>query len=154
MRRFVTKVLMFVLTLGILVPAQFFAYEISVTIDGEPVDFVGQGPTIVDGRALVPVRGVFEGLGFEVEWNQETLTVALTDDNFEIIIIIGSNYFTTNGIEHRLDVPAQILYDRTLLPIRAVLESVGIEVGWDGSTNTVTISSLPIILPLPDDFFE
>ena len=41
---------------------------ISVTIDGERVHFPGQQPVIVDGRTLVPVRGVFEQLGFEVNW--------------------------------------------------------------------------------------
>ena len=154
MRRSAVKTLVIVLMFVILVSVQFFAYEIAVTIDGEPVYFAGQGPTIIDDRTMVPVRGVFEELGFYVEWNGETQTVTLADNNFEIIITIDSNTFTTNGIEHELDVPAQIIYGRTLLPIRAVLESVGFEVGWDGGTNTVTISSLPIIIPFSDFFDE
>jgi hypothetical protein len=42
-----------------------YADEIRVTIDGREVNFEGQNPVIVDGRTLIPVRGVFEELGFE-----------------------------------------------------------------------------------------
>ena len=44
------------------------ANEISVTVNGESVNFTGQHPVIVYGRTLVPVRGVFEMMGFEVDW--------------------------------------------------------------------------------------
>jgi len=142
MRKFAAKALVLVLMLGIFVPTQFFASEISVTIDGVPVVFEGQGPTIVDGRTLVPVRGVFEQLGFDVDWEQVTLTATLTDSNYEVIITIGSGTFTTNGQTHPLDVPAQIIDGRTLLPIRAVLESVGYDVGWAQATSTVVVTSL------------
>ena len=48
----------------------FAADEVSVTIDGKVVNFVGQNPVIVGGEVLVPIRGVFEALGFDVNWNQ------------------------------------------------------------------------------------
>jgi len=52
-----------------LVPAgvAFASNDIAVAIDGALVSFEGQQPTLVDGRTLVPVRGVFEKLGFEVD---------------------------------------------------------------------------------------
>jgi len=98
----------------------------------------------VDGRTLVPVRGVFEELGFEVDWYQPTQTATLTSSNYTVIISIGSPNFTTNGGSLPLDVPAQIIGGRTMLPIRAVVESVGYYVDWDGATSTVIISSTPI----------
>ena len=118
---------------------------VNVTIDGVQVDFDGQGPVIVDGRTLVPVRGVFEAIGFEVDWNEDTETVILSRADFEVIIIIGNNWFTTNGFgaSGGLDVPAQIIGGRTLLPIRAVLESVGYDVDWDGETATVAVTKAP-----------
>jgi alpha-tubulin suppressor-like RCC1 family protein len=39
-----------------------------------------------------------------------------------------------------LDVPPQIIGDRTLLPIRAVCEALGASVNWDGNTQTVIIT--------------
>lgn len=114
---------------------------ISVTIDGVQVYFADQPPAIVDNRTLVPVRGVFETLGFEVDWNRETQTATLKNESFVVTITIGSPTFTTNGVSHALDVPAQIIGGRTMLPIRAVLESVGYNVEWDNTTRTVVITS-------------
>ena len=116
----------------------------SVRIDGVAVVFDGQLPTIVDGRTLVPVRGVFEHVGFDVDWDPISRQVTLTSENYEVILTIGSAEFTTNGIVHTLDVPAQIIGDRTMLPIRAVLESVGYHVSWDDRNRIVLVSSTPI----------
>jgi hypothetical protein len=114
---------------------------ITVTINGQKVVFNDQEPVIVDGRTLVPVRGVFETLGFNVEWDNSTRTAILTKDGYIVNISIGSNNFTTNGTSHTLDVPAQIINGSTMLPIRAVLESVGYALNWDSATNTVVITN-------------
>lgn len=113
---------------------------IHVTIDNTPVVFDGQSPAIIDGRTLMPVRGVFEMLSFEVNWNNDTQTVIITNELYEIAITVGSNVFTTNGVNHTLDVPAQIIGGRTMVPIRLPLESVGFNVNWDGAVNAVLIS--------------
>jgi len=126
--------------------------DIIVTIDGVVVDFEGQPPTIVGGRTLVPVRGVFEALGFDVDFDftSDTRQVFLTRDTDDIVITIGSAVFTNNGISYTLDVPAQIIGGRTLLPIRAVLESVGYNLDWVSTTRTVIITTLDHT-PEPDE---
>ena len=40
-----------------------------------------------------------------------------------------------------LDVPAEIINDRTYLPLRKIGEALGCEVDWDGDTRTVIIKS-------------
>lgn len=126
-----------------------YASDISVTVEGVPVAFGDQPPVIVDGRTLVPVRGVFETLGFNVNWDGETGQATLTSENYTVVLTIGSAAFTTNGVSHTLEVPAQSIGGRTMLPIRAVLESVGYYLAWDGGARTVLISSapLPVIAP-------
>ena len=116
--------------------------QVSVTVDGERVVFEDQQPVIVDGRTLVPVRGVFEHVGFEVDWDYDERVATLTSDDYEVIIPAGSATFTTNGVSHTLDVPAQIIGNRTMLPIRAVLESVGYNVYWDHANRTVIVLSM------------
>ena len=135
--------MLMVLGLGLFVPTALQASEITVTIDGIAVNFEGQGPTIVDGRTLVPVRGVFEALGFDVDWYQPTQTATLTGNDHVVVISIDSPTFTTNGASHPLDVPAQIIEGRTMLPIRAVLQAVGKDVDWDDTTQTVVITYDP-----------
>jgi len=114
----------------------------NVTIDGRPVSFADQPPVIIDGRTLVPVRGVFEALGFDVDWDASNQRATLTREGDTVIITVGSASFTTNGVSHTLDVPAQIIGSRTMLPFRAVVESVGYSVGWNGATSTVVISTV------------
>ena len=45
-----------------------------------------------------------------------------------------------NGKVVTLDVPAQIINSRTMVPARAVSEALGCNVNWDGGTKTVTIT--------------
>jgi len=114
---------------------------ITVTINNTSVNFVDQPPTIVDGRTLVPVRGVFEALGFVPTWNEEARQATLTRADATIVITIDSVTFTTNGVSHALDVPAQIIGGRTMVPLRAILESVGYDLDWDGVTRTVIVTT-------------
>jgi hypothetical protein len=41
----------------------------------------------------------------------------------------------------QLDVPPQIVDNRTVVPLRAFAETIGAEVAWCGDTQTVTITS-------------
>jgi len=90
------------------------------------------------------MRGVFEHLGFDVTWNNAIRTAAFISAEHEVIITIGSYAFIANGASYILDAPAQIINGYTMLPIRAVLESVGYFVGWNADTRTVLISGEPI----------
>jgi len=123
--------------------------DIRVVINGQEVAFTDQRPVIVDGRTLVPVRDVFEAIGFEVEWNYEISTALLTRGHLSIAITIGSPYFSAavyspympgHVVIVPLDVPAQIIEGRTLLPLRALLEYIGYELDWDYATRTVIIT--------------
>jgi len=116
------------------------ALMISVTINGQQVTFAGQPPVIIDGRTLVPVRGVFEALGFNVEWEPNEQRTTLSREGETVAITVGSATFTVNGEDHALDVPAQIIGGRTMLPFRVVVESVGYSVDWDVATQTVIIT--------------
>jgi len=116
--------------------------DIAVNIDGYYVNFTGQEPVIVGGRTLVPVRGVFEQLGFVVTWNGELRQATLTSQLYTVVITIDSDVFTANGTNHRLDVPAQIINNSTMIPLRAVLETVGFELDWDADASTVLIRCL------------
>ncbi|MCD8390599.1 MAG: copper amine oxidase N-terminal domain-containing protein [Firmicutes bacterium] len=113
---------------------------ITVTVDGDFVTF-DQSPTIVSGRTLVPVRAIFEALGASVEWDGDTQTVTSTLNGTTVTLTIGSGTMYKNGAASTLDVPAQMINDRTLVPVRAIAEAFGCNVDWDGDTKTVIIES-------------
>ncbi len=112
--------------------------EVKVTIDGEYVEF-DQPPVIIEGRTMVPLRKIFEKLGAKVEYDPETSTVYASKTDFEMSMKIGENKYTVNNTEYSLDVPSQIINDRTLVPVRAVSESMDCIVDWDGAARTVII---------------
>jgi len=122
------------------VPFSVLAADVTVTVDGQVVTFADQEPVLVGGRTLVPVRDVFEALGFTPSWDGATRTATLVRESQTIVITIDSYIFTTNGVQYTLDVPAQLMNGRTMLPLRAILESVGYEVD-ESATGIVAIMS-------------
>lgn len=95
---------------------------------------------IIESRTMVPLRAIFEALGASVEWDDATKTVTSVKDDTTVKLTIGTKSITVNGEAKELDVPAQIVESRTLVPVRAIAESFGCEVGWDDATKTVTIT--------------
>ncbi|MCL2362742.1 MAG: stalk domain-containing protein [Defluviitaleaceae bacterium] len=140
-RKLLAVVLVFALVFALLPITAMASDAITVTIDGEDVEFEDQAPIMVGGRVLIPVRFVFGDLGFVPDWNRSTRTATLTSDDYEIVIVIGEYEFTVNGEVHELVVPAQLIGGRTMLPMGSILMSIGIVPGWDGSTRTVTIET-------------
>ena len=113
-----------------------FADGIGVEVNGNTIDAQG---VIVESRTLVPVRGVFEELGYTVEWDADTKTATLSGEK-TVVIQSGSSVFTVDGNEVTPEVPQQIIDGRFMLPLRAVGEAVGAEVEWNGDTKTVVIT--------------
>ena len=100
-----------------------------------------QAPIIQDGRTLVPLRAIFEALGAQVEWDAETQTVTAGKRLDNISLTIGKNELTKNGEATALDVPAQIIEGRTMVPARAISEALGAKVEWNAEVQMVTIES-------------
>ncbi len=88
-------------------------------------------PVIIDSRTLVPVRFISEAFGCEVGWDADTQTVTITKDGRIVTMQIGSKTITVDGAAKEIDVPAQIIESRTMVPLRALTEALGKEVFWD-----------------------
>ena len=118
-----------------------FAGGISVNLNGENVEFANQAPVIVEGRTLIPLRGVFEKLGYEIGWDAETKSATFTKDNTVVKVTVNANSFTLNGSLVNLDVPAQIVNGSMMLPLRAIGEATGLKVDWDNENKAVNLAS-------------
>jgi len=88
-------------------------------------------PIVQNGRTLVPVRFIAENFGAKVGWDDATQTVSLKTLAKEITLQIGSNLMMVGDSQVTLDVPAQTIGGRTLIPLRALVEALGKEVLWD-----------------------
>lgn len=115
--------------------------KIKVTLDGQAMDF-DVAPIIQNDRVLVPMRAIFEGLNCSVDYTDidgRQIITAKNDGN-TISLEIGSNEMTVNDEKVRLDTAPVIIDDRTLVPLRAVSESLDCNVDWYGDTKTVAIA--------------
>lgn len=88
-------------------------------------------PVIKESRTLVPIRFITESLGAEVEWDSNTskATVTLRDKTVELAI--GSQEMKVNGTAVNLEVPAEIINERTFIPLRQLTEALGKKVFYD-----------------------
>ena len=120
--------------------------NVSVIVDGSPVQYSDQTPVIVNERTYIPIRDVFEKLGFKVDWDGESKAVTISDDYYMIVLMTGTNGMLTAGADlnftcKTLENTVQIINGRTMLPLREILESVGYELGWDAETKSVTVNN-------------
>lgn len=112
---------------------------IEVLLNGDLVEFADQAPANIDGRVLVPIRAVAEKMGAEVLWDEQTQTAQVKKDDTNVSLTINNSDITVNGEKKTIDVAPQIIGDRTMLPIRAVVEQFGCTVDWDDDTKSVII---------------
>lgn len=112
----------------------------SVIVNDQPLT-LDQPPVIVDSRTLVPMRAIFEALGCEVQWNADTQTVVAQKNLEYIFLTIGDNTLYADDRQITLDVPAQLIQNRTMVPLRAVSEALDAKVSWDAASETVTVTT-------------
>lgn len=127
--------------------------SVNLTVNGSKVN---ADNILYEGITYIPIRAIAEALGKEVGWSQETFTASIDDKKLDSVtkdiqpikvntitgnktieIIYNSINLTVNGSKINAD---NILYTgTTYVPIRAVAEALGKDVGWDQKTYTASI---------------
>lgn len=115
--------------------------KINVKVDENIVTFDDQDPMIIDDRTMVPMRKIFETLGATIQWDEATSTVTAVKGDTTIVLKVGDSTAQKNGEQVQMEIPAQILNSRTMVPLRFVSEAMGATVNWDDSTKTVAIQT-------------
>ncbi|MGE5615103.1 MAG: copper amine oxidase N-terminal domain-containing protein [Bacillota bacterium] len=96
-------------------------------------------PVIKEGRILIPVRALTEGFGASVTWDQAKKEVTIQRGEVKIVLQIGNNLAYVNGEEVKIDVPPEIINNRTVVPLRFIAEKLGLKVNWDEESETVEV---------------
>ena len=112
---------------------------ISVTVDGTAVEFPDQKPIIWNDRTLVPIRFIAESLGYDVEW--DSIENAAVIDDGRVKLWIGTDKAELDGALVTLDTSSVLVNDRTMVPLRAVAETLDCTVDWIAKRKTVQITS-------------
>ena len=124
---------------------EIYAITPDIRINGYVINIpmYEQHPIVIDGRTLVPLRIIMEELGFFVNWDYWTQEARLRKPrNTFIFIPIGSESIRVNDSAIELDVPAQLINGRTMVPVRAIAEATGFTVNWDEQDFVVDIFTI------------
>jgi Copper amine oxidase N-terminal domain. len=144
--------------------------NIKVLLNGKELSF-DVPPQLIDDRTMVPMRVIFEALGADVYWDvfeewdvegyepiqmitvvKNEIKILMTVNQPDMLKFVGDIDDEFADFWHKiesieLDVPPQVIDGRTLVPVRAISEALGIDVDWNNDTSTV-------ILSCDDEFIE
>ena len=82
----------------------------------------------------------------------KTSTLSLYDENTKLIKMkINDVNYSINGEVKKMDAKPFIKNDRTLVPLRFIVEAIGGEVNWDNDNRLVTVNSKGKTIVLPID---
>ena len=147
------KLLIFVLTvIMVLTTASFNVSannDILVFVNGKEVVF-DVPPQIINGRTMVPMRKICEAIGAGVEWDEETKQITIATISKGVEMVVGSPKISVGHVdfkkdeyivdeEKEIECAPCIVDGRTLVPVRALAEPLGLIVGWDERTRIITI---------------
>lgn len=114
------------------------AKKIQVTINDRAISF-DKNPIIINDRTMIPLRGLFENLGYTIDWFAEEKTAVISNTDISIKISPDSYTYTVNDKIVTCDVPAQLVDNSLYLPLRTIIESTDLSLEWNEATNTVAI---------------
>ena len=120
----------------------FAADDVTVYVNGKKV--VSDVPaTIVNSRAMLPFRAVFNALGVKddaIIWHQNSKSIEVSSGGKYIFLAVGNSGALVNDTLVSLDAAPYIKQSRTFVPIRFVSEALGADVKWNAKTRVVTIT--------------
>lgn len=150
MRRNGSLLVSLVVAVSLMLPAGVFAQQapIRVYVDGQPLSF-DVPPSMIQGRVLVPLRGIFERLGATVDFDPQTQHIVAVRGPQTVELTIGSRQARVNSNAALLDVPAFTIAGRTMVPLRFISESLGANVQWVEASQTILIGSTGAGTPPP-----
>lgn len=120
------------LTLSVLsAPAAAAPRAVPVTVDGTRLSGVGY---LENGVTAVPLRTLLEAAGgWEVYWDGKYRQAVAVSGSAVVAAKPGERAVTVNGGTRPAPAPVYLLDGRTYVPLRAVGEALGWDVGWDAA---------------------
>lgn len=125
---------------------QIGSNAIKVTKSGNTtVKTIDTAPFITSaGRTLIPLRGLLEEMGAEIEWTDKNQAITIDNNGIKLHLQIRNNLVYVDSpaygrIMYTLESAPKIKDSRTFVPLRFISEQFGYDVSWDGETKTITI---------------
>lgn len=122
---------------------------ITLSLNGEPIETPHMPPVQIQQRTLVPIREILEPVGAFIEWKPDEQKAYINYGYKMLILEIDNQEVWVNGETVYLDVPAKMINNKVMVPVRFISEQIGLRVDWNQETRNINIV-LPEIEEVPD----
>ncbi|MDP4094027.1 MAG: N-acetylmuramoyl-L-alanine amidase family protein [Bacillota bacterium] len=112
---------------------------ISLIVNGQSVQS-SVPPILLNNSTLVPARAVFEKMGAKVTWDSQKSQVGVALGATSVLLTINNQNAAVNGKTVKMPIPAKIINSSTMIPVRFVAESLGMNVDWESDKRIVSIA--------------
>lgn len=100
----------------------------------------------VNGRLLVPLRGVMELAGATVNYYPAAKGIEIALGSTVVSMYVNNSRAFINGSVYNLDVAPRVIGGSTYIPLRFAGEALGMNVNYQGTMVTLSGNGQPIIL--------
>ena len=141
-----------VLALALTLPVGAQHTPVCVEINGTPLSG-DVAPFIRSGTAYVPLTAFAQAMGdYSVRWDGSG--AHLTGGALSLTARPGENWLEANSRALYVPHGVQLVDGRTMIPVRSAATVFGLEVDWEGQTNTVRVSGSPAPLEHGDTYYD
>jgi len=114
--------------------------QLTVVLDGRELAFEVP-PGVEGGRAYGPLRRLIEGSGGAVNWLSAAKQAIAKRAGVELRVTIGASEAQLDGRAVDLGAAPRLSDGRTVVPLRAACEPLGLKVTWSADSRTVRLHS-------------
>ncbi len=119
---------------------QYVEQKVTLKINGKEMKNLTMPPIIINNLTLVPAREVFQEVGATVDWDKSTYKVTVNYNGKKVVLKIGDKNATINGSATTMSTPAKIINNKTMIPLRFVSTSIGLNVSWNASSRIAEVT--------------
>ncbi|SHM91834.1 Copper amine oxidase N-terminal domain-containing protein [Caldanaerovirga acetigignens] len=97
--------------------------------------YVDQRPFIKNGKTYLPLRLIFDILGYHVYWKKDDGSIAIYNEQEKMVLNTSTKKITIG--DKVFDIPLLLVNDRYFIPLRDFSKVSGDSIMWDEDTRTV-----------------
>lgn len=128
------------IVISLLISGGVWAGPIGMTVDGSSVSSDAE-PVIINNQILVPLRAISDRLGASIEYNPVSHTITASRGNRMVDLAVHSTVALVNGETRYLEVAPTVIHGRVMVPLRFLVESLGVEAKWSADGQELAILS-------------
>ncbi|MDP4181113.1 MAG: copper amine oxidase N-terminal domain-containing protein, partial [Bacillota bacterium] len=135
------NIIIYILCIGIMISVHSLdvkAKNINLTV--ESFKITDTAPKTVKGVVYIPLRSVYEPLGWMVQWNSKLRCITCVKEDDNIKFNVNSKELYENDQYCLMDSPMIIIGSKSYLSRKFITQKLGLKVKWNKKDNLIIVS--------------